>query len=80
MAYDHITFTPQASAPASPALNEVYYKHSDDRLYMNQDISGSGGGAYDSLSLVPTSSPPTAARGRVYLDSDDDHLYVCQAT
>ena len=80
MAYDYVTFTPQGSAPASPAVNEVYYKDSDNRLYTCPDGTGGGGGAYNDLRFVEQASAPTAARGRVYLSSADDHLHLCTAT
>lgn len=51
----------------------------DDRLYLCPDGTGTGGGAQDDVRLLPKSSAPTAARGKVYL-KDDDHLYVCTAT
>ena len=50
--YDYVTFTPQSSAPASPAKNEIYYKDSDNRLYLCTDGTGSGGGAKDDVRLV----------------------------
>ena len=79
MAYDYVTFTPQASVPADPATNEIYYKSGDDRLYLCLDGTGTGGGAQADLRFVPQTSIPTAARGRVYNASADDHLYVCTA-
>ena len=79
MAYDYVDFTPQASAPASPAKNELYYKDSDNRLYYCTDGTGAGGGASSSLALIPVATAPFAARGRVYVDSDDQHAYVCTA-
>lgn len=79
MAYGYVTFTPQASAPASPAKNEIYYKDSDNRLYYCTDGTGAGGGAYSSLGFVPAASNPTASRGRVYMKTDQ-RLYVCTAT
>ena len=78
--YDYVTFTPQANAPSDPAKNEIYYKSSDDRLYICTDGTGSGGTVRDDVRLVEQSSPPNAARGRVYLNANDDHLYVCTAT
>ncbi len=77
MAYDYVDFTPQASTPGSPAKNEIYYKDSDDRLYYCTDGTGVGGGAYSTLAIIPVAATPSAARGRVYVDSDDQHLYVC---
>ena len=78
--YDWVTFTPQNSAPASPAINEIYYKDADDRLCLCTDGTGAGGGAYNDLRLVEQGSAPTAARGKVYLASSNDHLYLCVAT
>ena len=79
MAYDYVTFTPQADAPALPAKNEIWYKDSDDRLYVCIDGTGAGGGAYDDLRFVPQANEPPAARGRVWLKASDEHLYVCTA-
>jgi hypothetical protein len=78
--YDAVVFTPQGSAPASPAANEIYYSDGDNRLYLCPDGTGTGGGARDDLRLIPKGSVPTAVRGKVYLSDGDGHPYVCTAT
>lgn len=75
-AYDYVDFTPQASDPASPAKNEIWYRSSEDRLYCCPDGTGAGGGAVDDLRFVPQASDPTPARGRVWMKASDKHLYV----
>jgi len=76
--YDWVLFTPQASAPATPAKLEVYYLNSDDHLYICIDGTGAGGGACSDLRFVPSASPPAAAEGKVYYDTDDS-FYLCTA-
>jgi hypothetical protein len=77
--YDYVTFTPQSSAPGSPAANEIYYKDGNDRLYLYPDGTSEGGEAEADLRFVPQSLAPTASRGRVYVASANNHPYVCTA-